>query len=855
MTRQYISNAEDNYRVRGNGSSVRRLATRLRALYLELIEAIEGIEDRGTRSRYASLLLNRLLFLAFLQHTGLLAGNPRYLQQRLEHLQTEAGGNFYREVLRPLFTASCPTDVFPEQLVHLFTSRVIEQKYPALSLANGIFTRIFALFDEYRWQCDDLAQTSDDVVTPELFGALLAQNVQPREMGAYYTPEEIASYIVRTTLLPALFTRVRERYASSGTPDRLLWQQLASQPERYLFAAARKGCEYALPPEIAAGYQDIARRQLWQRPAPEPYALPGETWSEVIERRASVAEIVACCQQNTADGLDRFVTWNVDQQLLALETLRACQQPEFLVAFYESLSQLTILDPTCGPGAFLCAAISQLEALYSACLTRMEELLSAQLAPPYRCLFRRALQEVGETPGRPASIRRLIIERNLYGVDLMEEAVETCRLCFFLQLLAASPGYALAYLTRDFGQHIRAGNCLVGSLSAGSKAQLEQSSPTDGLYASAFHWSEAFPEVMGRGGFDVALGNPPYVEYERVRSLYTVDGYTTLETGNLYALTMERAAHLLAPGGRFGMIVPSSATCTDGYRSLQRLLLEQQELHIASFSDQRGHLFALPHPRLCIILYTRASVSHAGPGRLFTTPYLKLGRGPRSSLFEQLRYTEVSRQVLRPGIIPRYGSSLEQSIHEKLMRQAFKLGQFLQSSSAYPVYYTRKLSWFVQVTPFIPRILDEQGCPRTPSELKTLYFASAEYAHIAFAALNSNLFYWLITTSSDCRNLNLREVSGLPLDLASVHPALQQELCQLASALADDLRAHSCMREMAFRDKGRLTIQCMYPARSKDLIDEIDRLLARHYAFSAEELDFLLHYDAQYRANPLLKQQ
>lgn len=126
---------------------------------------------------------------------------------------------------------------------------------------------------------------------------------------------------------------------------------------------------------------------------------------------------------------------------------------------------------------------------------------------------------------------------------------------------------------------------------------------------------------MQKGGFDVILGNPPYVEYENVRKAYKLANYATLSTGNLYALTMERCMRLLAPGGQFGMIVPSSATCTDGYLPLQNILLAQSALHISSYSDQRGKLFDIPHPRLCIILYQK----QPGPKSVFATPYLKLG--------------------------------------------------------------------------------------------------------------------------------------------------------------------------------------------------------------------------------------
>jgi hypothetical protein len=292
------------------------------------------------------------------------------------------------------------------------------------------------------------------------------------------------------------------------------------------------------------------------------------------------------------------------------------------------------------------------------------------------------------------------------------------------------------------------------------------------------------------------------------------------------------------------MIVPSSATCTDGYLPLQQILLEQSSLHISSYSDQRGKLFDTAHPRLCIILYQKRSQ----PKSVFSTPYLKLGKESRDTLFQRLEYVEVT-DLIKPGIIPRYGSAIERTLHAKVHGQAHRLGEYMVKSSSNTVYYTRKMSWFVQVTPFIPRIIDEQDRTRNPSELKTLHFLSPEHADIAFVVLNSNLFYWFVTTGSDCRNLNMREVAGLPLDIDTMADPIRRDLRKLAADLAGDMQAHSEFRKMHFKSVGTLSIQCFFPGRSKILIDEIDRVLARHYGFTDEEQDFLIHYDAKYRTS------
>ena len=118
---------------------------------------------------------------------------------------------------------------------------------------------------------------------------------------------------------------------------------------------------------------------------------------------------------------------------------------------------------------------------------------------------------------------------------------------------------------------------------------------------------------------------------------------------------------------------------------------------------------------------------------------------------------------------------------------------------------------------------------------------------MAFVALNSTLFYWFITTGSDCRNLNMREVLGFPLAMEEIADRHRADLRQLASQLAESLQTNAEYRAMRFEGIGMLTIQCLFPGRSKPIIDEIDRVLAKHYGLSDEELDFIINYDIKYR--------
>jgi hypothetical protein len=93
----------------------------------------------------------------------------------------------------------------------------------------------------------------------------------------------------------------------------------------------------------------------------------------------------------------------------------------------------------------------------------------------------------------------------------------------------------------------------------------------------------------------------------------------------------------------------------------------------------------------------------------------------------------------------------------------------------------------------------------------------------------------------------MREVLGLPLSIDTIAGPIRRDLRKLSAELAEDLQAHSEYRKMRFNGVGTLTIQCIFPGRSRAIIDDIDRVLARHYGFTDEEVDFILNYDGKYR--------
>src|SRR5262249_6601405 len=155
--------------------------------------------------------------------------------------------------------------------------------------------------------------------------------------------------------------------------------------------------------------------------------------------------------------------------------LKALNSPQetALIRFWEKwqdeLARVRVLDPACGSGAFLIEAFEQLYQTYQRANDRLEELRGR------RSLF---------------DLARHILQNNLYGVDLNEEAIQICRLSLWIK--TAQRGKVLTSLD----QTIRVGNSVIADAS---------------VHPRAFEWQSAFPEVFESGGFDVVVGNPPYV--------------------------------------------------------------------------------------------------------------------------------------------------------------------------------------------------------------------------------------------------------------------------------------------------------------------------------------------------------
>ncbi len=355
-----------------------------------------------------------------------------------------------------------------------------------------------------------------------------------------------------------------------------------------------------------------------------------------------------------------------------------------------------------------------------------------------------------------------------------------------------------------------------------------------------FHWfAEFYSIIEEQDGFDVIIGNPPYIEKNKID--YSLIEYSTKSCGNLYAICFERATDLSKSDGKVGFIIPVASVSTGKYANLRKRLIDNGNLFISCFNDRPGKLFrGLEHIRLSIILLDKN-----GKGFCKTTGYLKWISKERKHLFNNLNFIDVSKQI-QGNSIPKLDGDISNSILSKLKKEK-SIAYNLSKNSKFKIYFTRKLSWFVQILDSIPIIKKVDGSIREPSELKKLEFDKQEHRNSTLCILNSSLFYWYLSVWSDCRNLNTGEVKKFNFDPTKVSEKLQNRFKSFKDNLMKDLQNNSKYKQMTFKSVGTLNIQCFYPKKSKAVIDSIDNVVSKHYQFTPEELDYIINYDIKYR--------
>lgn len=846
---------------------------------------IQGIDVEGDKQWYASVMLNRLMFCYFIQKKGFLNFDEHYLRNKLIWSQEQRGKNqffssFYKGFLLMLFRGglNTPTHNNDFEKVYgripylnggMFDEHQLEKQYENIDINDQAFETLFDFFDKWRWHLDTRITATGRDINPDVLGYIFEQYINDRaKMGAYYTKEDITEYIGKNCIIPFLMDEVAK--TSSGkhfTANGYVWQTLKSSGDKYIYNAVKKGIKETLPDYIEIGIDTtqpnlLERRARWNEQAFESHALPTEIWRETVERRRRCNDLIHKISNGEITHINDFITYNLDIRSFVQDLLDKTSDHLFILYFYHALQRITILDPTCGSGAFLFAALNILEPLYEICIARMEEFNSQN-----QNLFKDELAEITNKYRSNIQhfIYKSIILRNLYGVDIMVEATEIAKLRLFLKMVAVvdvnrrADNLGLDPLP-DIDFNIRCGNTLVGYATENElnkdlshakdiyeqlanielkdeieenmekvamayevfkKIQLEQhidmdefkkaksvlnlklkelnntlnkrlhtattTLPYDKWLAShqPFHWLAEFYQIIkGNGGFDVIIGNPPYVGYTRknkqskkaVCEIYKIDNYITLPTSNLYPFTIERSYSLMSSKSKIGMIIPISAFANESMKELQILFKEKfSRLYVSTFHQRPAQLFEGVLQRLSIFIASKSNLAEP----IFTTGIYRWKAETRNVLFSNIFYTSINQSD--QNHLLKIGSNIEKNIYDKY-RSNNKISKFIHPNNSNNIYY-RTAGGGYWVT-FLNDDFESESVSNKSTSIISDYDAK-----VLTAALNSNLFWWYYSINFDLFNFKDYMIFGFQLKYPEIH--LIKKLTLLSEKMENALRKNA----------------------------------------------------------------
>ena len=225
----------------------------------------------------------------------------------------------------------------------------------------------------------------------------------------------------------------------------------------------------------------------------------------------------------------------------------------------EKLKDIKIVDIACGSGAFLNKATDILLEIHEAIFDIKKEYTTTTDMKVGKGKRRRteSIQhtDLGAYVFDHIEKRREILLNNIYGVDLNEESVEITKLSLFLKVCRKN------LKLPNLDKNIKNGNSLIDDLAYTDKP---------------FSWEREFPEIFKKGGFDVVIGNPPYVRQEKIKEIkaYLKENYLSFSgTADLYVYFFEKGLKLLKKGGNLGFISSNKFIKTNYGKNLRNFIL------------------------------------------------------------------------------------------------------------------------------------------------------------------------------------------------------------------------------------------------------------------------------------------
>ena len=584
-------------------------------LYIKLYEHFE--DDRKVKSaidqagidnaRFTKKLLGQIVFLYFLQKKGWLGvaqnarwgtGKKRFLQELFDQAQTEKV-NFFKDKLQYLFYEALAKE---RDNVNSYYQR-FDCRIPFLNgglfeadynwqeanitipenlfrndeknKAGDIGTGILDVFDRYNFTIkEDEPLDKEVAVDPEMLGKVFENMLditERKSKGAFYTPREIVHYMCQESLIHYL-----DNALNSGTSS---YQELGSDQTKLFGGSTNKKGNLKIELEHTDKVR-VPKKDI------ETFIREGHFALENDERVAAKGETKTYQYQ-----LPESIRKNAD-------------------LIDQKLSSIKICDPAIGSGAF---PVGLLHELVNAMLVLKPHLSYDYLTQKLKGFGFEHRESVSDSR-YIYRLKRHIIQESIYGVDIDSSAIDIARLRLWLSLVVDEDDLDPIEILPNLDYKIVAGNSLIGLPDGAMRnllveAELEKlkdkfyditdekekkalrqqintkirelldSAEQFAGYKIDFDFKLFFSEVWReKGGFDVVIGNPPYVDIKQLPKdlvKFLFNEYKSTENRiNLYSTFIEKGIGLCRGKGSLVFINPNSMLLNSSYRKLRKIIID-----------------------------------------------------------------------------------------------------------------------------------------------------------------------------------------------------------------------------------------------------------------------------------------
>jgi len=518
------------------------------------------------------------------------------------------------------------------------------------------------------------------------------------------------------------------------------------------------------------------------------------------------------------------------------------------------------------------------------------------------------LAQIDTHPSRRYFIYKSIIINNLYGVDIMDEAVEICKLRLFLKLVAQVETADKIEPLPDIDFNIRAGNTLVGfaKLEEVEKAvtktfdfdnnlgkitdkaedvqclydvfleaqmegddstadfkkelrkKLDELNTTLNHYLAGeynvkvddkvkydiwlkthqpFHWFVEFYGIITKGGFDVIIGNPPYIRSTKLKSDYTVFNYETETCPDIYAWILERVTLLSIQTGRNGMIIPLSLGFSKDFDKIRKVIYKTNSNNwFSSFGRVPAALFShdVRVRNIIHIGYKSNNKKHQFTSRLY-----RWFEKYRTVLVDTLTYAEYQPELWK-NKIPKVNTQNLVDAFEKLLQKTPKTIQhyIAPQKTDFKINFKKTAYNWMNFCKKLPPCFDNNGNLISHTQFDEISLLNANEKDLFINILNGKIIFLFWMIIGDDFHVAKWMFLDFPFDMNIIPASEVNKLNLLSIELEKEMNQNVQFKLNAGKKVGNYNL-----AKCRNVTDKSDFIFSKYLGFKNVWEDIELYYE------------